>query len=67
VQPEWPLPEFDAAAHRPRRITQAPLSPALTTEELEPRVVRLERMLSLMLGTLRRMVAAMSSSERPIN
>ena len=64
VQPEWRLPEFDAAAHRPRRITQTPLSPALATEELEPRVVRLERMLSLMLGTLRRMVAAMSSSEK---
>jgi putative secretion ATPase (PEP-CTERM system associated) len=52
---------------RRRIITQDSQSPgALPGAELLPRVIRLERMLSLVLDTLRRMGTAMESLEKPI-
>jgi general secretion pathway protein A len=67
-QPGWNFRESAAAAAaRPRRIiTQDPTHPGeLSGEELLPRVVRLERMLSMMLGTFRRAVNALEPLEKP--
>jgi putative secretion ATPase (PEP-CTERM system associated) len=67
AQGAWNFRETAAAhARPPRRITQDGLSLEPAGEELLPRVVRLERMLSLVLGSLRRVVTAMEPLEKPI-
>jgi putative secretion ATPase (PEP-CTERM system associated) len=63
AQPAWNFRE--AGAYRQRRLTQEPAADA-GDEALVPRVVRLERTLSMVLGTLRRVVSAMEPLEKPV-
>jgi general secretion pathway protein A len=62
AQTAWNFRE--SGVMRPRRLTQDGIADA-SGEELLPRVMRLERMLSLMLGTLRRVVTVMEPLEKP--
>ena len=64
AQPGWNFRESAVMRH-PRRLTQDGTSEP-GGEELLPRVMRLERMLSLMLGTFRRAVTVMEPLEKPV-
>jgi putative secretion ATPase (PEP-CTERM system associated) len=63
AQPAWNFRE--AGMYRQRRLTQEAATEG-ADEALVPRVVRLERTLSMVLGTLRRVVNAMEPLEKPV-
>jgi hypothetical protein len=66
AQASWNFRESAAAAYRPRRITQDSLPVDADAGELLPRVVRLEHMLSHVLGALRRVVSVLEPLEKPV-